>query len=90
MASQAIFCINRRFIANRRYIGELSLIFWRFFEKNRPSDISRNIVSLASDTRYIDDISSIFHDIFFLDHTLRLKIGLHSIDFGKDLERMIH
>ena len=48
-------------------IGNLSSIFWRFFTKNRPFDLSSwNVMSLASNMRYINDISPIFRDIFLL------------------------
>ena len=47
----------------RRYIT----IFLGFFAKYPSSDFSsRNVVSPTPDTRYIGDISSIFHDIFLL------------------------
>ena len=48
------------------YIGEKWLISWKY----RGSDISPTcIVSKVTDTRYIDEISLIYLDIFILDYT---------------------
>ena len=56
--------INRRFFLCRRYIGDLLSIFWRFFEKYRPADLSPPfVVSPPADTRYIGDISPIFSSL---------------------------
>ena len=52
-------------LINRRYIDDISPIlsdFFRFFQKKRLS--FTKIVSGWLDTRNIDDISSIFRDIF--------------------------
>ena len=60
----AIYWLPRRFFLKIAYlslIANISAIYCWFFTKNHHSDISpRNIMSLASDTRYIADISRHF------------------------------
>ena len=64
----AIFCGHRRLfgeIVDLSVFTDISLIYWRFIAKNRPSDFSLgNVVSPPPDTRYIGDISPIYPDIF--------------------------
>ena len=60
----AIYWLLRQFflkIGDLSRIADILPIFWWFFAKYRPFDISpRKIVSLAFDTRYIADISRFF------------------------------
>ena len=54
-------------ISNISPCADISPIFWWYLQKYLPSDFSpRNIVSTPPDTRYIDDISPIYPDIFLL------------------------
>ena len=58
------------------YIIDLSMIFCWYFANFLPSDKSPwNIVSIPSDTWYIDNISSIYPDIFFHDWDYLLVVS---------------
>ena len=61
---QAIIWRNHRFIDFHRYIADLLAIFC---EKSSLDFSPGNAVSPPPDTRYIGDISPIFHDIFLHD-----------------------
>ena len=78
--------IGDKSLINRRHTGfsgdfikkspiyPVSPIFWRFFAKNLPADLSPPfIVSPPADTRYIGDISPIFGDFFLLVREIVMK-----------------